>query len=80
MGTYELNIILHYNLDQNKNKNKKTKQNREKTPQKQTKCEVRTKQTSSIQTDHSLAMSNINNTKIYETCEYVTVLSFQKNF
>lgn len=46
MGTYELNIILHYNLDQ-KTKNKKTKQ-RKKTPQKQTKCEVRTKQTSSI--------------------------------
>lgn len=34
MGTYELNIILHYNLDQNKNKNKKTKQNREKNPTK----------------------------------------------
>lgn len=32
MGTYELNIILHYNVDQNKNK--KTKQNREKKPTK----------------------------------------------
>lgn len=49
MGTYELNIISHYNLDQNKNKNKKTKtKQRKKPPQKQTKCEVRTKQTSSI--------------------------------
>lgn len=46
MGTYELNIILHYNVDQ-----------------KQTNCEVRIKQTSSTETDHSLVMSNINNTK-----------------
>lgn len=72
MGTYELNILLHYNLDQNKNKTKNKTE--KKTPQKQTKCEVRTKQTSSIQTDHSLVISNINNTKIYETCEYSSLL------
>lgn len=64
MGTYELNIIIHYNLDQKK----KTKR------KKQTNCEVRTKQTSSTETDHSLVMSNIN--KKNETCENITVLSF----
>lgn len=39
MGTYELNIIIHYNLDQKK----KTKR------KKQTNCEVRIKQTSSTE-------------------------------
>lgn len=67
MGTYELNIILHYNVDQNKNK--KTKQNREKKPHKN-------KQNVKSEQNKHLVMSNINNTKIYETCEYVTVLSF----
>lgn len=51
MGTYELNIIIHYNLDQKKNQEKKTN------------CEVRIKQTSSTETDHSLIMSNINKKK-----------------
>lgn len=55
MGTYELNIIIHYNLDQKKKKTKRKKQ---------TNCEVRIKQTSSTETDHSLVMSNINNTKM----------------
>lgn len=53
MGTYELDIIIHYNLDQKKKPREK----------KQTNCEVRIKQTSSIQTDHSLVMSNINKKK-----------------
>lgn len=67
MGTYELTIILHYNVDQNKNK--KTKQNREKNPHKN-------KQNVKSEQNKHLVMSNINNTKIYETCENVTVLSF----
>lgn len=48
LGTHELNIILHYNLDQKKERKKK----------------VTTKQTSSIKTDHSLVITNINNTKL----------------
>lgn len=46
MGTYELNIILHYNLDQKTKNKKKPRENKQ--TNKQTNCEVRIKQTSSI--------------------------------
>lgn len=63
-------LFLFINKIKNIKKNKKTKQNKtEKKPHKN-------KQNVKSEQNKHLVMSNINNTKIYETCEYVTVLSF----